>query len=128
LAFQGCVVASTNLQVGLSFSSGGGVAIGAVPVSAGVGLVGQVSNGDYIQDIAGPFYNVGGSAGVGEGVQGSAFVGSGRCGQQVLGGTLGVTLTTPQAGSYGVETGTEVKQALGGDPTACSIAKSQVLH
>lgn len=124
---QGCVVASSNLQVGFTGSLGAGGAVGVPPASAGVGLVGQVSNADYIEDLGGPFYNVGGSAGAGGGVQGSAFGGLGRCGQPVFGGTFGATLTTPQAGAYGVGTGTAVLPALGNAAPSCTATKSQVL-
>jgi RHS repeat-associated protein len=125
---QGCVVASTKGQVGVTGSVGGGGAVGPVPVSASLGGVVQVSNADYIQDLAGPFYNVGGSEGAGLGVQGSGFWGKNQCGQDIWGGTVGGQFTTPQAGGYGIGTGSAVVPLLGDDRPACSLGKSQVLQ
>jgi RHS repeat-associated protein len=118
LAYQGCVVASSNLQFGLTASYGGGGG-NLAPVSGSIGLVAQFSNADYIEDLAGPFDNVGGSVGADLGVQGSGFLGSGRCGQSVGGITFGPTATTPQAGWYGVRTITEYRTLLGGAAPSC---------
>jgi RHS repeat-associated protein len=126
VALQGCVVASSNLQFGVAFSGGGGGGgANVAPISAGAGVVAQFSNADYIEDLEGPFYNVGGSAGAGIGMQGSGFFGAGRCGQPVGGVTFGPTITTPQAGWYGVGTGTAVRTFLGEPAPSC---KPQVLQ
>lgn len=127
VSLQGCVVASSGGQVGLTASAGLGGAAGASPVSAGAGLVAQVSNADYIEDLGGPFYNVGGSGGAGLGAQGSAFGGLGHCQQPVVGGTLGPTLTTPQVGGYGIGTGTAVLTILGSAAPGCGV-KSEALR
>ena len=95
------------------------------PGSLGVGLVAQVTNADYLEDLAGPFYNFGASAGFGGGVQGSGFWGTGQCDQMVLGVTFGLAITTPQAGGYGVGTRTEIRRGLGAAAAPC---KSRVLR
>jgi RHS repeat-associated protein len=126
VALQGCVAVSSSGQFGLTASGGLGGAGGVAPLSAGAGLVAQVSNADYLEDLGGPFYNVGGSSGFGLGAQGSGFGGLGRCQQPVLGGTFGPTLTTPQAGAYGIGTGTGVLVVGGPSAPSCGT-KSQAL-
>jgi RHS repeat-associated protein len=111
-----CVVASTNLQVGLISSAGGGGQVGA---SASAALLVQISNADYVQDLAGPFANLGGSTEYGGGVSGSVFAGYGRCNQLVEGVTFGPSLGAGAEGHLTV-TGTNVWGTIGSNPSSCS--------
>jgi len=76
----------------------------------------------------GRFYQAGGSADAGVGVEGSGFGGLGSCRQPVGGANLGVQLTTPQVGVYGIGTGTTTRVLNGGKEPACGSAKSHALQ
>jgi RHS repeat-associated protein len=84
-----CVQASTSGQVGITVTGGGGVGTsGGFGGSADVGV--QVSNAKYIEDLGGPFGQVGGSGGGGLSGSGDVFAGPGHCGQPVVGADGGV--------------------------------------
>jgi len=125
VAYQPCFVVSSSMQAGWTASLGGGGGAGAAPLSGSAGLVAQFSTADYIEDLRGPFFNLGGSLGIGGGVQGSGFWGHGRWGQDIWGFTFGITLTTPQISGYGIGTGTTVEPLLGSLAPSC---KSRVLQ
>ena len=90
---------NVNWNVGIAVDGHGNIGTydtGGLGVGAGAGVSGGVSlngsNGDTIQDLAGPFANV--SGGLGAGINGSVegFSGKGENGQTVAGGgvTIGV--------------------------------------
>ena len=61
------------------------------------------------------------------GAQGDVFGGNGACGETVVGGELGVQLTTPSASLYNVATFTKAVPVLGARKPACT-PKSKVLR
>jgi RHS repeat-associated protein len=119
---QFCLVASTSLEVGLTWSRGGGFI--AAPTISG-SFTAQVSNANCVEDLAGWFGNVGAGGGVGLGVQGSGFGGwSPRTGQPIGGGTFGVAFGAG-ATARGTATYTEVIGSIGRRGNGC---KSTVLR
>jgi RHS repeat-associated protein len=110
-----CIVASTNGQIGITGSAGGGAGVG---VGATAGISGLYSSGNDIYDLEGPFGTLGGGAAAGIGVQGEGFAGLGHCSQPVVGGTGGVAVGA-RASIQGGGTVTKVLFGLGARKSSC---------
>jgi RHS repeat-associated protein len=91
----GCVVVSTNGNVGGTATIGGGLS--SAPLSASISGQGQISNARCAGDLGGLFGNVSGTVGEGAIATGSLFAGPGTSRQPVVGaqGGLGLGVGLP---------------------------------
>jgi RHS repeat-associated protein len=110
-----CHVTSDSGQSGIILIVGGG---GGPGVAVGSGVSSIHSDAAEIYDLEGPFAIVGGSAGLGGGLQGEFFAGRGHCSQVVTGEMAGIFVGAGGSAQGGVSV-TKVLIGLGPPKSTC---------